>query len=368
MIPVVFSVLLRRQRKRLNMPIVIGRYGSIFVDYAPTRFYWESVVMSEKLMMAVTLTFFTKYTSAQLLAFLLVTVMGLASHIVAYPFFVARYNTLQTILRWCSCLVIVAGMLFNAGQFPDEFLRDLVTYGVFGIIGGSTLLVFGIVVYDIIIIRRSLSTKFSPGAATAMDKIITPQGKTLLMEWLGAGIDPGIGELFDAVIDDIGAFYLSGRHFAEVGLRPGEEIPDAAIREFCGAVFITPAVPAARRWFERNLDTAAAVVRAVEREGRRAQPPADLALAASCLARLRAFHLCFSQRSKYQFYASRGAVPLALAEGGIDRYAEPAWLLTMARRLGVKPGEGWLEADHDAAIGAAAGGDDDDDEDYEFLG
>lgn len=231
-IPAVFIFILRRFAKRLDEPRVIGRYGATFIDYRPERSYWEAISMLEKLGIGTTLTFFTKFIDVQMIAFLLVTVMGLATHIIAQPFFITRYNRLQTLLRWSSCLMIMAGMIFRAGNFPGIFVQVVVTGAVFVIIGMSVILVSGIIVYDVLMIQRSLGSKFDDEVSGYMLKMTTPQGKTELMEFLGTGVDPKLMKTFGRVIRSIGRYYARYLDFSNCPVFDPKDFEERVVDEF----------------------------------------------------------------------------------------------------------------------------------------
>lgn len=214
--------------------------------------------------------------------------MGLALQIVAEPFFVKRYNKLQTILRWCSCIMVVAGMIFRTGNFPVEALRLLVIACVFFILGGSCLGVAGIVVYDVIMIRRSLSGSLFPSSTSKYINLIThPQGRTTLMEWLGNAKDVEMQARVARVMDSLGQYYE-----AKFDSLPERTTPrwttQRILNYFSSDIFLDTPLPAVQEWFTMHTHKA-------KRRG-------DVA----SIGLLRDFLVVFTELGRFRLYESIG--------------------------------------------------------------
>jgi hypothetical protein len=241
--PLGLMFFLYRHRSRLETPVTLGRFGAIFVDYRTENYYWEIVMMAEKFFISLVLTFFTTFVRVQIIAFLLVNVMGLCGHIVTMPFFVNRYNKLQTILRWCACLMIIAGMLFLSGNFPTPGLRKAVIVFSLALIFMSIVFVVMVIIYDVVTIRRSLRN-FNVGkeGLEAMAKITSPHGKTIVLDWMGSRVDEAVRTAFANSLVSIHRFSNSERFFLAVAAQ------GKAVGQLSGAI----KARAAREAMERD--------------------------------------------------------------------------------------------------------------------
>eukprot|EP00163_Fabomonas_tropica_P011773 TRINITY_DN2265_c0_g1_i1.p1 TRINITY_DN2265_c0_g1~~TRINITY_DN2265_c0_g1_i1.p1 ORF type:complete len:2128 (-),score=551.89 TRINITY_DN2265_c0_g1_i1:181-6564(-) len=255
MIPGSMFIIIYRNRKNVSDPLFIESFGSVIIEYTPQRPYWEAVIMLEKLLIAGTLIFFTTFENVQIIAFLLVLMLGLAANVLAQPYFIQRYNRLQILLRWSSALMLLAGMLFRASDFPGKAAELIVTAVVFLILGASAALVFGAIGYDVYVIRRTLSKTIDESTLEKVSELCHPQGKTLLMEWLGARTS----DETDQVIKYIVTLLFYRRHHdltAKVDYGKEATASDRLVNDWTGRIFLEPVVPTVRAWLVDKINEA----------------------------------------------------------------------------------------------------------------
>eukprot|EP00163_Fabomonas_tropica_P026281 TRINITY_DN4759_c0_g1_i1.p1 TRINITY_DN4759_c0_g1~~TRINITY_DN4759_c0_g1_i1.p1 ORF type:complete len:2765 (+),score=608.45 TRINITY_DN4759_c0_g1_i1:633-8927(+) len=248
-LPSFYAFLVVHNRHRLATPIFIERYGSIYSEYKLTWAYWESITMAHKLMMALPLLYLTVYPDFQIVSFLCVLFLGLTINIMVRPFYVERYNNLQNALRWCSCLMLLCGMIFRSGDFPHWSVEYVVIGTAFVLIGISCFGVFIVIVGDIVATQIALRRNVEARQMECLHTVMHTHGKTEIMMWLGSHRRGGINyqltlcEILGQIADDYNQ-HRDAHGFTFVDMAPIDHFIDM----YTGNSFMTPVVPFVRAW------------------------------------------------------------------------------------------------------------------------
>eukprot|EP00163_Fabomonas_tropica_P022311 TRINITY_DN3891_c0_g1_i2.p1 TRINITY_DN3891_c0_g1~~TRINITY_DN3891_c0_g1_i2.p1 ORF type:complete len:4052 (-),score=937.52 TRINITY_DN3891_c0_g1_i2:314-12469(-) len=308
-----------RNRHRLATPVYISRYGSLYKDFKRSVPFWESFIMIQKLLMLLPLAYFTIYPEFQIASFLLIMFLTLTVNILVRPFYIERYNTLQTLLRWGSCLMLLTGMALRARNTRGEDdYTTLVTFILFVIVGGSTLAILGVIIFDITVIYWSLQKDVDPRIMHHLTKLIHPHGKAELIHWLGRyGTGQEHQDALYYLINSIAGDFdpMMAEEETEADLIPVDHFIDL----YCGRIFITPVIPLVRAWLLERV--AAATYSRGTPYGDRAQFD------------LRLFEATISEFTYFQAIArSTGSMHLASKSRGIGQAQEFAEILARDRQ------------------------------------
>jgi hypothetical protein len=264
LMPIAFAVLVIRNRGNLDRPFFIARYGTIYTDFKPTVPYWESLLMVQKSLMLIPIMFFTGYPEFQIAAFLLVLFLGLTVQLVVRPFFLERYNRLQTILRWCSCLMLLLGMAMRANYLLNENevvwdKQQLAMLGIaFTLLALGVFSILGAITFDLTVIHWELRRRIDKTVVRNLDRLMHPHGMTEMIQWLGRGslgqeYESALRKTLNAISVEVRWSIEGGQHFKR------KKTPlDRFIHLYTGKVFTAPVVPVVRIWLMDNVSGAAA--------------------------------------------------------------------------------------------------------------
>jgi hypothetical protein len=248
-IPLGIVLVLHGSRRRRRMPMTTARAGSLFGYY---RFYWwEPMAILERFAIATSLTYFSAKTDIQIIMLLLVTVTGLALHVLLKPFYLSRHNSLATLLRWGTVMLLIMGSIFRSGQFPDPHVEQLVEVLAFGVMLICFLAASFAVVREIVLARRARRW-FGPETDNHLTALVHPHGRSDLLEWLAA---PGDEVVKADTVEVVGKLYgyLMESKVAQIHVE-GARVADEVIDEFSSGIFYDKALPFIRSYVIETAD------------------------------------------------------------------------------------------------------------------
>lgn len=174
---------IQRNRGNLSDPGFAERYGSLYSSYTPDLSYWESVVMAEKVSIAVVGLFFSAYPMFQLVVLQIGFVSALLVYQVKAPYLRNKDNLLHAMLRGCALAVLFAGSLLKANQFTSGWASRAVEVLALVFIFSGTLVVVWSVGQDVLLIRRAKRVSLIHGIVSRFD-LLTVHGRSMVARWL----------------------------------------------------------------------------------------------------------------------------------------------------------------------------------------
>ncbi|KNC51708.1 uncharacterized protein AMSG_07775 [Thecamonas trahens ATCC 50062] len=145
-LPALFSFLLYTNRKRLDAPLTIIRYGPIYNSYRRYYYYFELVSLGKRLAIVTVSLFFSEMPVWLFIGFF--SIFGCALYIQTrtQPYFLPLHNTLDNSLNIGILALLVAGVMYWANNFPNSLtvtLVDMISVGVlcasFAILGMASV-------------------------------------------------------------------------------------------------------------------------------------------------------------------------------------------------------------------------------------
>ena len=112
-IPTAIAYVLHKKRHRLQEPKTRGLLGILYGIYQPKAYYYESINMTFKLLLASTLSFFDHGSEMQLAVALVVNVTHMMIHIYVLPFALKISNQLETAALFLKCALNMCGLAMN---------------------------------------------------------------------------------------------------------------------------------------------------------------------------------------------------------------------------------------------------------------
>jgi hypothetical protein len=182
-IPIAFAAIVYRNRRQLRIPRVFRRFSALYFEYRDEYAFWGSTAMLEKFTIGVASTYLSGYLSLQIVVLLviLLTILLLGS---AYqPMVEHRNNTLENVLRFCMCCVLLCGLLFQSGKFPSRFANLALTWACLAVIAGAVLFVIWIVVADLIHTFREEKVSVPKRLDALSEVLMCPNGYGLVIEY-----------------------------------------------------------------------------------------------------------------------------------------------------------------------------------------
>lgn len=106
-----------------KLPFVAACLGR---DYRREFYYYELAILVRKVAILVPEVFFTTYPALQATFTVIVLLMALSLHSHVRPFRSDALNWLEFVSLALSSLILLAGLVFNAGEFPSQTTEDTV--------------------------------------------------------------------------------------------------------------------------------------------------------------------------------------------------------------------------------------------------
>jgi len=103
----------------LDRTSVVLKYSFLYKGYIPSRYYWEIVVMSRKVLITVIAVFFVTNIHVQALLAVLLVVVYLMAHIYALPFDNAVTIKMETFSLAVSFITFFAGQFFFVANLSN---------------------------------------------------------------------------------------------------------------------------------------------------------------------------------------------------------------------------------------------------------
>ena len=236
---------LRKNRSKLTDSEFTERYGSLYSTYVPSVAYWESIVMAEKVTIAALGIFFNQFVMFQIIALQALFMFTVSLYQQHRPYIRSEDNRLHSLLRWCSLLVLFAGNIFKAGQFPAEWARKAVEVSAIVFIAAGAAIILGSVGFNLLRIRRALRIILDKGLINHM-KAFSPHGRLVVARWLRKTPTIGWQERLKRVLESFEAFCEAGKSYRH------DPIADTVALAFTRGVFRDDLAPNVRSWFESS--------------------------------------------------------------------------------------------------------------------
>jgi hypothetical protein len=265
-IPIGLFVFLHKNRSRLGDDLKFGdRFSGLYANYVPSLAHvWEPVVMLEKVVIACVGIFLAGFAMLQALVLLLLLVGTLSVYQAYAPYARGKDNRLHTVLRWCSIVVLGAGMLFCADKFPSVRARYFFEWLSVLVIAGSTVLVFSSLAYNVWVIRKSLKVGLSKDLEACLS-VFNRFGREEVARWLrhsSAGCRDRVQAVLEAIRGQGAVDVSEGGKDAPlldwVELAPVVIVEDAyadqVVSTFTRNVLRTDVVPVVRTWLITTPD------------------------------------------------------------------------------------------------------------------
>ena len=169
------------------------------------------------------------------------------------PFVRGKDNRLQTTLRWCSILVLFAGMLFRSGELlsDDQALKFFEVITLLLILAGTVIVVVS-VAWNLIQIHRSMRVKLTPELEKSMG-LFSPHGAVIVTRWVRK--QPSWQPVLTDVLQQLVAVCEIKSIDSKVPRRDSlgfqvqpDSFADAVVATFSGGVFRDDLVPYVRTW------------------------------------------------------------------------------------------------------------------------
>ena len=109
-------------------------------------------------------------------------------------------------------LVLFAGNIFKAGQFPAPWARKAVEVSAIFFIALGAAVILGSVGLNLVRIRRALKIILDKGLVEHM-QLLSPHGKLIVARWLRKTPTIGWQVRFKAVLDSFDAMYQAGMSY-----------------------------------------------------------------------------------------------------------------------------------------------------------
>jgi hypothetical protein len=270
-IPIGLLWFLRKNRSRLGEDLKFGdRFSGLYANYVPSLAHvWEPVVMLEKVAIACVGLFLAGFAMLQALLLLLLLVVSLSLYQTYTPYSRGNDNRLHSVLRWCSIVVLGAGMLFCADKFPSDRSRYAFEWLAVLVIVGSTLMVAAALALNLWAVRNSLKAGLSKELQACL-ALFTRFGRAEVAEWLMQGTESlrdrmqHVLEALDAVGGDSSSSSSGssgGGALMMVELAPTSIMTvvedtqaDRIVATFTRNVFRAEVVPFVRTWLAATPD------------------------------------------------------------------------------------------------------------------
>eukprot|EP00163_Fabomonas_tropica_P002559 TRINITY_DN1197_c0_g1_i1.p1 TRINITY_DN1197_c0_g1~~TRINITY_DN1197_c0_g1_i1.p1 ORF type:complete len:1223 (+),score=281.85 TRINITY_DN1197_c0_g1_i1:1949-5617(+) len=266
-LPVCLFWWLRLNSHRLYTPEFLEAFGSLYSDYKIEYSWWEPMNMAQKMMMVLPLLYLTSFPDFQVVMFLIVLFIGLTISFGAHPFYIERYNRLQTNLRWCACLLLMVGMVYRIGNYPHWSVEwVLLSIGLLVIfVSVVTLLI--VVIGDMVVTKVALLRNVARREMESLHVLMHPHGKTEIIQWLGAHRS---GDNFQqklcGMLNEVAAQYVvAAEDRLDTTLRDMAPF-DRFINLYTGGTFLTPAIPFLRQWLLTRISAVQADPAGSQRE------------------------------------------------------------------------------------------------------
>jgi hypothetical protein len=183
-IPLGLGWWLRRNKDNIAEPVFAERYGSMYGAYTLGHPYWESVVMAEKLVIAVIGILMAGFVSLQLTLLGMVFTATLVSYGARNPFQRREDNELHYVLRCCSIATLGAAQAYHGNDIPSDSIRAAIDVVSIALIAGGALVIFTRIVLDLAKIRRENKIPIRDDLDGMIRGMFTPQGGNAMLQWL----------------------------------------------------------------------------------------------------------------------------------------------------------------------------------------
>jgi hypothetical protein len=183
-IPLGLGWWLRRNKDNIAEPVFAERYGSMYSVYTTGHPYWESVVMAEKLVIAVIGILLAGFVSLQLTLLGMVFTATLVSYGARNPYQRREDNELHYILRWCSIATLGAAQAYHGNDIPSDGIRAAIDVVSIVLIVGGAAIIFARVLLDLVKIRESNKIPVRDDLQDMIRGMLTPQGGSAMIQWL----------------------------------------------------------------------------------------------------------------------------------------------------------------------------------------
>jgi hypothetical protein len=277
-IPVTLFWWLRRNRDRLSDPDFVERYGGLYSSYVPGLPHWEAIVMAEKIAVAAVGLLMNGFVVLQIIFLQLIFVVTLSVYQGKTPYVRGKDNHLHALLRWCSLLVLCAGMVFKMDDFPNPTARLAIEVTALIFIVAGTAVVVVSVAWNLWRIRKSLQVEISEELEKTF-ALFSPHGRTVLTRWLrktGGATQDGlktklqhvlqsVKRLCDAVKppsrDPAAKKVPRALDYEDVPFITDDPTSDAIVATFCGGTFRDDLIPIVRTWVDQQSQSSPAQLR-----------------------------------------------------------------------------------------------------------
>ena len=116
-IPLSASIILWLRRKRLDSPEVLGTFGFLYGGYTRKWYFWETIIMTRKAMLAFVAVFVQPLgLRMQVYCTMLVGLAALAAHDSAQPFARGAMNALERASIFVSLLTMLGGLFLEQDE------------------------------------------------------------------------------------------------------------------------------------------------------------------------------------------------------------------------------------------------------------
>jgi hypothetical protein len=276
-IPVTLFWWLRRNRNRLSDPHFVERYGGLYSSYVPGLPHWEALVMVEKIAVAAVGLLMNGFVVLQIIFLQLIFVVTLSVYQAKTPYVRGKDNLLHAQLRWCSLLVLCAGMVFKMNDFPGPEARRAIEIIALVLIVAGTAIVVSSVAWNLWRIRQSLRVEISEELERTFT-LFSPHGRMVLTRWLRKASDrtqdglqtklqhvlQSVKRLCDAVkppARDPSSKKSPRAMDEDVPFVADDPVSDAIVATFCSGTFRDDLIPIVRTWVDLQSQASPAQLR-----------------------------------------------------------------------------------------------------------
>jgi hypothetical protein len=147
---ILFSFVIFFKKRVQNSKVFNARFRFLFVRFRDERLYWEIVIILRKLLIAMSVIFFSSYPMLVVLFSLFVIFIAFVLQIHNEPFRRHFHNTMEYLVLLSTLILLFCALLFYVDDFPLQWNKDFLGVLCVFVIIISTVMIVVIVILDFI--------------------------------------------------------------------------------------------------------------------------------------------------------------------------------------------------------------------------